>query len=285
MAQTVDPSSIRVALLAGGTSGEREISLASGEGAGEALRAAGFIVEAFDPASREDLKKLIDGNFDVAFLCLHGKGGEDGCLQGFLETIGLPYTGPGVWASATAMNKAKSKLFYLQAGIPTAPFTYLERGAAYDAASIAEKMNGQCVVKPATEGSALGIYIVEGAAEIASAIEAVHEIDDLVIVERFIEGRGARRLPLLCSETRIRMPSPSSKSCLVVNSMTSIQSMLPGDHSIFALLVLMRRQRPMCRIWPRGHTKPLSALAFRVRTLSWTLKGRRGFSRPIRFPA
>lgn len=188
MAQTVDPSSIRVALLAGGTSGEREISLASGEGAGEALRAAGFIVEAFDPASREDLKKLIDGNFDVAFLCLHGKGGEDGCLQGFLETIGLPYTGPGVWASATAMNKAKSKLFYLQAGIPTAPFTYLERGAAYDAASIAEKMNGQCVVKPATEGSALGIYIVEGAAEIASAIEAVHEIDDLVVVERFIEG-------------------------------------------------------------------------------------------------
>ena len=121
MAQTVDPSSIRVALLAGGTSGEREISLASGEGAGEALRAAGFIVEAFDPASREDLKKLIDGNFYVAFLCLHGKGGVDGCLHGFLETIGLPYTGPGVWASATAMNKAKSKLFYLQAGIPTAP--------------------------------------------------------------------------------------------------------------------------------------------------------------------
>lgn len=188
MAQTIDPSSIRVALLAGGTSGEREISLASGEGAGEALRTAGFTVECFDPAVKEDLKKLIDGNFDVAFLCLHGKGGEDGCLQGFLETIGLPYTGPGVWSSATAMNKAKSKLFYLHAGIPTAPFEYLERGAAYDTVALAEKMDGPCVVKPATEGSALGIYIVEGAEEIAEAIEAVHEIDDLVIVEKFIEG-------------------------------------------------------------------------------------------------
>lgn len=188
MAQTIDPSTIRVALLAGGTSGEREISLASGEGAGEALRSAGFTVENFDPALKDDLKKLIDGDYDVAFLCLHGKGGEDGRLQGFLETIGLPYTGPGVWSSATAMNKAKSKLFYLQAGIPTAPFEYLERGAIFDAAAIAESMNGQCVVKPATEGSALGIYIVEGPEEIATAIDAVHEIDDLVVIEKFIEG-------------------------------------------------------------------------------------------------
>lgn len=188
MAQSLDPSSIHVALLAGGTSGEREISLASGEGAGEALREAGFTVDTFDPASKEDLKQLIDGNFDIAFLCLHGKGGEDGCLQGFLETIGLPYTGPGVWSSSTAMNKAKSKLFYQQEGIPTAPFVYLHRESEYDVSAVADAMGGTCVVKPATEGSALGIYVVEGEDAIENAIRAVHEIDDLVIVEKFVEG-------------------------------------------------------------------------------------------------
>lgn len=188
MATALNPSSIRVALLAGGTSGEREISLASGKGAGEALREAGFSVDEFDPASKDDLKALIDGAYDVAFLCLHGKGGEDGQLQGFLETIGLPYTGPGVWSSATAMNKAKSKLFYERAGIPTAPFIYLKKGEDYHVEEIAAMMDGSCVVKPATEGSALGIYIVEGADEIAHAIDEVFKIDDLVVVEKFIAG-------------------------------------------------------------------------------------------------
>lgn len=185
---SVNPASCRVALLAGGTSGEREISLASGKGAGDALRAAGFPVDEFDPSSPDDLKAIIDGHYDVAFLCLHGKGGEDGCLQGFLETIGLPYTGPGVWSSATAMNKAKSKLFYQQADIPTAPFVYVKQGDDYDVAAICALMEGQCVVKPATEGSALGIYIVEGEEAVAQAIEAVFEIDPLVVVEKFLAG-------------------------------------------------------------------------------------------------
>lgn len=188
MALTLDPTSCRVALLAGGVSGEREISLASGKGAGEALRTAGFVVDEFDPASKDDLKRLIDGNYDVAFLCLHGKGGEDGPLQGFLETIGLPYTGPGVWASATAMNKAKSKAFYERAGIPTAPFFFVQQGKPYSVSEIHLLMGGRCVVKPATEGSALGIYIVEGEQAIAGAIEKVFAIDDLVVVEKFIEG-------------------------------------------------------------------------------------------------
>ena len=96
MAAVVEPAKCRVALLAGGTSGEREISIASGNGAGEALREAGFIVQELDQAKKDHLNTLIEEPFDVAFLCLHGKGGEDGVLQGFLETIGLPYTGPGV---------------------------------------------------------------------------------------------------------------------------------------------------------------------------------------------
>src|SRR5699024_5463169 len=90
-------SGCRVALLAGGKSGEREVSLASGEGARKALEEAGYDVTVLDPASKDDLKRLIDGPFDVVFLCLHGKYGEDGTVQGLLETIGLPYTGSGVW--------------------------------------------------------------------------------------------------------------------------------------------------------------------------------------------
>lgn len=188
MTSMIHPSKCRVALLAGGTSGERDISLASGKGAGEALRQAGFVVEELDPAKKEDLKALIDGSFDVAFLCLHGKKGEDGTLQGFLETIGLPYTGPGVWSSATAMNKAQSKIFYQREGIPTAPYQYLQKGKSYSSREIAAAMGGMCVVKPATEGSALGIYIVEGEAEISEAVEKVFEIDDLAVVEKYIKG-------------------------------------------------------------------------------------------------
>lgn len=188
MTGMIEPAKCRVALLAGGTSGEREISLASGKGAGAALREAGFVVTELDPANRADLGKLLEDSFDVAFLCLHGKGGEDGALQGFLETIGLPYTGPGVWSSATAMNKAQSKLFYQRAGIPTAPFQYIQKGEPYSIDEIALAMGGTCVVKPATEGSALGIYIVEGAEGIADAIEKVFEIDELVVVEKYISG-------------------------------------------------------------------------------------------------
>ena len=114
------PEDLRVALLAGGASDEREISLASGRGAGNALREAGFSVTEFDPAEKKDLQNLIAGNYDVAFLCMHGKMGEDGTLQGFLEMIDLPYIGPGVWSSALAMDKVKSKVFYERAGIPIA---------------------------------------------------------------------------------------------------------------------------------------------------------------------
>ena len=94
----IAPDNIKVALLAGGTSGERQISLESGKGAGAALRTAGFDVREFDPAIKEDLIALIEGDFDVAFLCLHGKGGEDGSMQGMLQVLGIPYTGPEVWA-------------------------------------------------------------------------------------------------------------------------------------------------------------------------------------------
>ena len=189
MSECFDPCECRVALLAGGKSGEREISLASGEGARHALEEAGFDVTVLDPAEKEDLKRLIDGPFDVAFLCLHGKYGEDGTMQGLLEIIGLPYTGSGVWSSALAMDKAKAKVYYERDGIPTPPSIVLHAGEEFAAADVIRALGSHCVVKPGTEGSALGVYIVEGAEAVADAVKKALEIDDEVLIERYIKGK------------------------------------------------------------------------------------------------
>lgn len=185
---SVSPQDCRVALLAGGTSGEREISIASGNGAKAALEEAGYSVEWIDPANRDDLKRLIDEKFDVAFLCLHGKMGEDGTVQGMLELLGIPYTCSHVQASALAMDKIKSKILYANGGIPTAQFEQLVKGQDIDYSALVETIGIPCVVKPATEGSALGVEIVEDAAELEAAIQRVFEIDSLVLIEQFVVG-------------------------------------------------------------------------------------------------
>lgn len=189
MSAGFDPHACRVAILAGGKSDEREISLASGEGARAALEQAGFPYAMLDPADRADLKRLLDEDFDVAFLCMHGKYGEDGTLQGMLELIGIPYTGPGVWSSATAMDKAKSKIFYERAGVATPPSATLLPGDEVDVPALMERLGRKCVVKPATEGSAIGVFIVEGEKAIEQAIAKAFEIDAEVLVERYIKGR------------------------------------------------------------------------------------------------
>lgn len=179
----------KIALLAGGTSGEREISQASGRGAQRALEEAGFNVELLDTARKEELIKLASGEYQVAFLCLHGKGGEDGVIQGFLEAIGLPYTGSGVLSSALAMDKGKSKLIYEQSGIPTPRSLLLKRGAARPPAEeIAAELGLPCVVKPATEGSALGVFIVGTPEEVEEAIDKAFEIDGELVLESYIRG-------------------------------------------------------------------------------------------------
>ena len=189
MVACVDPQHCHVALLVGGISGEREVSLASGEGAHQALTEAGFRVTVLDPADNEDLKKLIDGGFDVAFICLHGKYGEDGTLQGMLEMIGLPYIGSGVWSSALAMDKVKSKVFYQAAGIPTPPSVTLRSANPADIDMIVDSLGEHCVVKPATEGSALGVFIVDERKALQEAIEKVRELDNEILIERYIKGK------------------------------------------------------------------------------------------------
>ena len=208
---THDPADTKVALLAGGTSGEREISLNSGKGALGALSEAGYQVTQLDPSNKEDLKVLIDGDFDVVFLALHGKGGEDGSMQGFLQTIGLPYTCSDVWGSAVSIDKTKAKVFYEKAGVPTPKSLVVTREGFFDKdASVAEKSNqvgalreqlhskaaaitaelGQKVaVKAATEGSSIGVFIVEGTDAVAEALEEALRIDDKVLLESYVAGR------------------------------------------------------------------------------------------------
>ena len=119
MNTTIIPQETSVALISGGKSGEREISLVSGSAVYDALSDAGFSVTQIDPAKKEDLVTLVSEDFDVAFLALHGKLGEDGTIQGMLEILDIPYTGPGVWSSATAIDKPKTKIIYEQVGVPT----------------------------------------------------------------------------------------------------------------------------------------------------------------------
>lgn len=186
---TLDSSQCRVALLAGGKSNEREISLASGKGAREALEAAGFPVTMIDPADKNDLKKLIDEDFDVAFLCMHGKFGEDGTIQGLLDVLSIPYTCSGVWSSALAMDKSKTKVFYERNNVPTPPSLTVFKDDAVDVAEVVKKLGSSVVVKPATEGSAIGVFIVNGEEEIAGALKKAFEIDSEVLIERYIRGR------------------------------------------------------------------------------------------------
>ena len=185
---SINPSEIKVVLLAGGASGERDISQASGDGSQRALMEAGFQVTRLDPADKGDLKSLLDESFDVAFLCLHGKGGEDGTVQGMLDLIGLPYTGSGVLASATAMNKAHAKAIYAQNRINIVPGVNLKRGEEVDIPAILDVVGAPCVVKPATEGSSLGLRIVREEGDLAEAIDYVFTVDDEIVIEKFVKG-------------------------------------------------------------------------------------------------
>ena len=173
MNTTIIPQETSVALISGGKSGEREISLVSGSAVYDALSDAGFSVTQIDPAKKEDLVTLVSEDFDVAFLALHGKLGEDGTIQGMLEILGIPYTGPGVWSSATAIDKPKTKIIYEQVGVPTPRAVLLHSPDQMTAEDIEREFGSSCVIKAATEGSALGVYLCNGREEIESALKNV----------------------------------------------------------------------------------------------------------------
>ena len=175
----------KVAVMFGGASAEREVSLKSGAAVLAALQGRGVDAHAFDPAARplEDLRKE---GFARVFIALHGRGGEDGTLQGALTLMRLPYTGSGVLASALAMDKWRSKLIWRAAGLPIPDYALLT--AESDFAAVAQDLGLPLFVKPAREGSSIGVIKVKRAADLAAAYAEAARHDDLVLAERDMSG-------------------------------------------------------------------------------------------------
>ncbi len=176
----------RVAVLFGGDSSEREISLLSGNAVLEALRARGVDAHAFDPRDLP-LSDLIAARFERVWIALHGPGGEDGTLQGALEYLGVPYTGSGVMGSAIGMDKLRTKRLALAVGVPTADFVVLREEADFELAL--ERLKLPLIVKPATQGSSVGMTKVERAADLAAAFTAARQLESLVFAEPWIPGK------------------------------------------------------------------------------------------------
>jgi len=191
----------KVAVMFGGDSAEREVSLKSGAAVLAALRRAGVDAHAFDPAERP-LSALKDEGYARVFIALHGRGGEDGCLQGALELMAIPYTGSGVLASALAMDKWRSKLIWQAAGIPVPECVVLTADSDWQA--VADRLGLPLFVKPANEGSSIGITKLRAVAELPAAYAAAVKHDPLVIAERFLAGGeytvgilGSQALPVI----------------------------------------------------------------------------------------
>jgi D-alanine-D-alanine ligase len=193
----------KVAVLMGGPSAEREISLLSGNAVLKALVEKGVDAHAFDPKERSIFEIPREG-FDRVFIALHGRFGEDGTVQGALETLGIPYTGSGVMASALAMDKLRTKLVWIASDIPTPRYRVVD--ATTDWMQVVAELGLPLIVKPAHEGSTIGITKVTtvDSDELAAAYEIAVKHDELVLVEEFVAGveltasiLGTRALPLI----------------------------------------------------------------------------------------
>ncbi|MBK8327138.1 MAG: D-alanine--D-alanine ligase [Moraxellaceae bacterium] len=189
----------RVAVLFGGTSAEREISLISGQAVLSALQTAGVNAEAFDPAERNiaDIK-----TYDRAFIVLHGRGGEDGTMQGALELLNIPYTGSGVLASALGMDKTRTKMLWLGCGLPTPSYARLTKDTNFE--QVITDLGLPLMVKPAREGSSIGMRKVEVAQDLEPAYAFAAQYDSEIIAEKWVTGKeytivilGDKALPVI----------------------------------------------------------------------------------------
>jgi D-alanine-D-alanine ligase len=206
----IDPKSLgKVAVLMGGSSAEREISLLSGGGVLAALQSQGIDAHAFDPADRE-LAELKHEGFARCFIALHGRHGEDGTVQGALELLGVPYTGSGVMASAIAMDKVMTKRIWLADGLPTPRYVWLapDRQDRAQVQAVPDELGLPLIVKPPREGSSIGVSKVQGYSDMADAVALSAKYDPDVLCEEFIDGAevtcpvlghgaGARALPVI----------------------------------------------------------------------------------------
>ena len=202
---------LNVLVVCGGTSSERAISLRSGRAVLEALRAYGYVGARLFDLREDNMGEILSARPDAVFLTLHGKGGEDGRIQGFLDLAGIPYTGSGVESSAVCMNKILTKQVLMTLGLPTAKFTIVrkERLEKDGVAAIAEEMIEQIglplVLKAPCEGSSIGVIIVREERELPRAIVEVFSSDDRLLAEEFLSGTEIT-LPILGNEEIMVLP-------------------------------------------------------------------------------
>ncbi len=176
----------RIGVLMGGLSAEREVSLKSGAAVHKALLARGYNAVAID-VGRDLASVLQQEKIQVAFIALHGRYGEDGCVQGLLELLDIPYTGSGVLASGLAMHKLYSKQAFAAAGLTITPYLAVKRGDAVDLENLPFTL--PVVVKPVQEGSSVGVSIVKKSEELNQALEDAFRYDDMVLVEKYVKGQ------------------------------------------------------------------------------------------------
>ena len=177
----------RVAVLMGGCSAEREVSLKSGQAVLESLQSSG--VDAIGIDFKGDVQDIIQAlPLDRVFLALHGRGGEDGTIQGVLEALGVPYTGSGVMGSAIAMDKARTKYLWQGMNLPTPKFSYVESKDSALLTQLVSLIGFPLAVKPSREGSSIGVFKVNNQTQLESAVDAALEMDEQVLLEQWIEG-------------------------------------------------------------------------------------------------
>ncbi len=254
----------KVAVLMGGASAEREVSLMSGGGVLAALRSQGVDAHAFDPAERP-LWALKDEGFQRVFIALHGRHGEDGTVQGALELMGLPYTGSGVMASAIAMDKVMTKRVWVAEGLPTPRWVWLapERQGRAEVMVVPDQIGLPLIVKPPREGSSIGISKVAGYSQMQDAVKLAAQYDADVLCEEFIdgieltcpvlgEGAGARALPVICIEAPEGKYDFQNKYYTDVVQYRVPSGLAPEEEAEVQRLTLAAYRALGCRGWGRA---------------------------------
>jgi D-alanine-D-alanine ligase len=262
---SIKPSEFgKVAVLMGGASAEREVSLMSGNGVLQALRSRGVDAHAFDPAER-DLIELKHEGFARCFIALHGRFGEDGTVQGALELLRIPYTGSGVMASSVAIDKVMTKRVLLAEGLPTPKYVLLRKDAFDSAAvdALADQLGLPLIVKPAREGSSIGLSKVTERSALAAAVAQAGQLDADILCEQFIDGdevtcpvlgtgSQARALPV------IRIVAPEGNYDYQNKYFTDTTKYLvpcelpAGEEQVIQKLVLKMFDTLNCRGWGRA---------------------------------
>lgn len=256
---------LRIAVLAGGTSDEREISLASGKNVVHALTEAGYgSVELIDPAAPTFLEHMTGDRWDAAFIALHGIGGEDGRIQHVLEFLGIPYTASSPLASGIAMDKDLSKLLYRRAGLPVAPSVTFGHADMPPLEEIVAVVGEQSFVKPVVNGSSYGISLAKDPSELANAIEVAFEHGEKVMVEKCVfgtecsvaavgDGETLRALPVVeilvpeqseFYDLEVKYADPKDlhriPACLPENVYTQVQEIACRAHEALGLYGISR---------------------------------------------